>query len=422
MKKRMGRIAAMGLALMLTLGAVAGCNSKGNDSSTKDTKSNASTTGGEAKDNSDAGDSQVAVSEWVIPVLSAETGAIAFVGKPASWAAQYAASVINEQGGINGVPIKVVTYDTKFDTAEAVSAMSQVVDDSLIVVGPMDAPGGQAAGQLAFDARVANIAAYSYADVRAEYSPYAISYMTDSEEGDWLAAQQWKKLNDDIKTVVIFTCPTDSSQMATTKLLEENLPSIGIEVLKVVEVETGTLDCGPAAIQAINAGADGYISVVRADENAKVVAELRARGVEEGRRITCGFSSYSSNYIDVVDAGALEGTYIWNKLDPSYNGAEWNTLVEAYKKDFDGAAPTSNPVPDFYNALMAIKQCYEELGITGDPAKYDEEKTAIAEWLYNSPVITGIQGDYQWVDGKKIAPVYYFQFDADKNPVAVSAE
>ena len=188
---------------------------------------------------------------------------------------------------------------------------------------------------------------------------------------------------------------------------------------EVVEVETDTLDCGPAAVQALNYGADGYISVLRADENAKVVSELRTRGVDEGRRITCGFSSFSDNYISVAGAEALEGTYIWNKLDPNYDGEEWNALVEAYKEDFDGAAPTSNPVPDYYNAFIAIKQCFEELQITGDPANAEAEKEAIAEWLYNSPTIHGIQGDFHWENGKKIADIYYFQFDADGNPVAV---
>jgi branched-chain amino acid transport system substrate-binding protein len=71
--------------------------------------------------------------KFVIPVLCPVTGAVAWVGKPASWAAEYAAKVINEQGGINGKEVEVVIYDTKFDTAEAVSCMSEVVDDSLII-------------------------------------------------------------------------------------------------------------------------------------------------------------------------------------------------------------------------------------------------------------------------------------------------
>lgn len=406
MKKRVARIIALLCATTMLTASLAACGNSNEPAPTPDASATTEVGG------------EVAVDEWNIPVLSAVTGAIAYVGQPASWAAEYAAEVINAAGGINGVPVSVEIFDTKFDTAEVASCLSQVVDDSLVVVGPMDAPGGEVAGQMIFDASVPNIAAYSYQDSRDAYAPYAIAYMSDSEEGDVLAAEKWIELNPDIKSVVLFTCPSDASQVATIELLEEFLPTINVEVKGVVEVETDTLDCGPAAVQALNYGADGYISVLRADENAKVVSELRTRGVDEGRRITCGFSSFSDNYISVVGADALDGTYIWNKLDPNYNGEDWNTLVAAYQEDFDGASPTSNPVPDFYNAFIAIKQCFEELSITGDPANAEAEKAAIAEWFYNSPTIHGIQGDYHWEAGKKISDIYYFQFDGT-TPVAV---
>lgn len=418
MKSRLVRALAVSVAGVMLMGSIVGCgNDAGGDDAGKDDAAGAASAAEE--DAAPEVGGEVAVDEWEIPVLSAVTGAIAYVGKPASWAAEYAVEQINAAGGINGVPVSIEIYDTKFDTAEVASCLSQVVDDSILVVGPMDAPGGEVAGQMIFDATVPNIGTYSYEDSRAAYSPYAIAYMTDSEEGDVLAAEKWTALNPDIKKVVLFTCPSDASQVATVEMLQDALPDMGVEVAGVVEVETDTLDCGPAAVQALNYNADGYISVLRADENAKVVTELRNRGVDEGRRITCGFSSFSDNYISVAGAEALDGTYIWNKLDPNYDGEEWNALVEAYKADFDGAAPTSNPVPDYYNAFVAIKQCFEDLQITGDPDKRDAEKQAIAEWLNNSPTIHGIQGDFHWENGKKISDIYYFQFDGDQ-PVAVA--
>ncbi len=415
MKKRLVSIALVA-AMAASMTACGNSSSSAGGNNAADDKTSAAE---ESSKTAEVG-GEVAVDEWNIPVLSAVTGAIAFVGKPASWAAEYAAEMINEQGGIEGVPVSVDIYDTKFDTAEVASCLSQVVDDSLVVLGPMDAPGGEVAGQMIYDAKVPNIAAYSYQEARENYEPYAIAYMTDSEEGDTIAAEKWIGLNPDIKSVVIFTCPSDSSQVATTELLEEFLPTLDVEVKGVVEVETDTLDCGPAAVQALNYNADGYISVLRADENAKVVMELRSRGVDEGRRITCGFSAFSDNYIGVAGADALDGTYIWNKLDPNYDGEEWNKLVEAYTKEF-GSAPTSNPVPDFYDSMMAIKQCFEELHITGDPANAEAEKQAIAEWFSNSPTIHGLQGDFVWENGKKIADIQYFQFEGN-TPVSLSAE
>ena len=46
----------------------------------------------------------------------------------------------------------------------------------------------------------------------------------------------------------------------------------------------------------------------------------------------------------------------------------------------------------------------------------------IGEWFYNSPVIEGIQGEYQWIDGRKVVDICLFQFDEEGNAVAVNTQ
>ena len=84
--------------------------------------------------------------------------------------------------------------------------------------------------------------------------------------------------------------------------------------------------------------------------------------------------------------------------------------MEAYKKAHGGKAPDSSVVSDMYNAVMAVKQCLEELKLGTEPEELERERYQIAEWLYDSPVLEGIQGDYQWIQGKKTSSIYYFQF------------
>ncbi len=406
MKRNKLRMSALLLSLALMIGLLAGCSSSGGSAGESTPPATAPAAGTDAPADANA----VAVTEWEIPMLTAATGAIAYVGKPAGWAAEYAAEIINANGGIRGVPVKVTVLDTAFDTSKAVTQMTSVVDNALVVLGPMDAPGAESAGQVAYDGGVPNIAAYSFQDIRDLYAPYVMGYMTDSEEGDLAAAQEWTAVNDDIKKIVIFYTPTDASQAAATELLTAQLPDSGIEVVGTVEVQTGQLDCSASAIQALNLKADGYYLNLRADEAAKVLTELRKRGVDEGRRICATFASYDANYFDVAGSDC-DGTYIWNKLNPDYSGEEWQTLVTAYQQANDGQTPTAPPVPGFYDAMMAIKQGIEELELPGDPAKLSEEREALGNWLYNSPVFEGVQGSFQWVDGKKVADVHFFQCD-----------
>lgn len=227
MKRNKLRMSALLLSLALMIGLLAGCSSSGGSAGESTPPATAPAAGTDAPADANA----VAVTEWEIPMLTAATGAIAYVGKPAGWAAEYAAEIINANGGIRGVPVKVTVLDTAFDTSKAVTQMTSVVDNALVVLGPMDAPGAESAGQVAYDGGVPNIAAYSFQDIRDLYAPYVMGYMTDSEEGDLAAAQEWTAVNDDIKKIVIFYTPTDASQAAATELLTAQLPDSGIEVV-----------------------------------------------------------------------------------------------------------------------------------------------------------------------------------------------
>ena len=51
--------------------------------------------------------------------------------------------------------------------------------------------------------------------------------------------------------------------------------------------------------------------------------------------------------------------------------------------------------------FIAIKQCFEELQITGDPDNAEAEKEAIAEWLYNSPYDSRNSGRFPLGEWKK---------------------
>ncbi len=394
----MKRVLTILLALIMISTLIGGCSSgSGTAAATTAESTAAATSAAPASSAAPVDDKAVKVETWEIPVISAITGPVAFVGEPALWAAQYAAEVINKEGGIRGKQVKITAYDDEFNPEKGVQHASNLVDKSLFILGCLGAPVSEAIGQVIYDAKVPNIGSYSFQAIRDQYKPYATAYMSDSEEGDLAAAKAWAaKMG--LKKIVVFFTPSDASQTATKKLFEKELPAAGIEVAGAVEVETGVVDCGPAAVQALNYKADGYYLVLRVDEAAKVINELRTRGAEDAGKICSSFAALNPNLIKICGEKA-EGTYFWNKLNPDYQGEDWQKLIGPYNAKF-GANPSAPPVPGFYNAIIALKQCYEELEITGDPAKLAEERDAIANWLYNSPEIDGIQGKFSWKNGK----------------------
>ncbi len=356
---------------------------------------------------------------YELTVLVPVTGALSYIGEPVQWTMEYAQEVINAAGGINGIPVRISVLDTECNTEKAKNLISEAVKEQRILIGPIDTPGTMAGMELILEHRIPNVATYSYEEIRIQTAPYGISYLGDTEEGEIEAVKHWKRLNPDISRVIILASPTENSQMDIAELLEGVLEQLGMEFVEVVLVEQGQER--RAVVQALNDKADGYISLVRAEEHGIIVSELRKRGITEGRRFTASFASYESGMIE-KNQEVLADTYIWNKYDADYPGEMWKKLAAAYQEDHEGKLPGSHVVPDMYNVVMAWKQCMEELGLKPEAEDLEREREKIAEWFYNSPVLEGIQGEYQWIEGSKTSAAYYFQFDEKGDCVLVPPE
>lgn len=351
-----------------------------------------------------------------VPVvfLCPQTGYYSFVGEDAVWAAKYAVSQINLRGGINGTSVRLIFKDTRSDQSLAASYFLGASRKVPAVIGPIDAPASAGIAPLLEDTGTTSIASYSYEDIRTEYRPYTIAFMNDSEIGEFAAVRLWKEKNPDIKDVVIFTDSEDDAKSDAVSLFQKELPGIGLNILDVVDI-SGTRSLKhyeQCAIQALNKKAEGYISLLSAEDYANVLVQLRKRGVEDGRFITASFSAVSENLLDAAE-NSLDGTYIWDKFDVNYPGYDWQKLVKAYQASHNGNMPLNNTVPEIYDAVMALCQCYEELGLTGtetDPVS----KAKVCGWFNNSPVIHGIQGAFRWENGEKEADYHFFVFQGSE--------
>ena len=406
MKKiRRGIVVLFILLLSFTLIA-SGCSDKPDTAAPPPSNSGGGTNTAPAESGT-GGENEVAVGKWEVPMLSVLTGPVAFAGVPAGWGAEYAAKVINEEGGVRGVPLEITVRDTAFDPAKAVSEISGFVDNALVVLGPMDGPGFDAAGQVAFDAKVPIIGAATTTVVRDKYQPYGSSYMTDSDKGAMDAVTKWLGLNPDFKKAVIFYIPSDNANTSEYELVKDTMIAAGVEVVGAVEIETGELDLGPAATKALGFGADAYFVNLRTEEFSRAVIELRNRGVDEGRRIMGSFSAVSSNLFD-LGGDALQGVYIWNKINPNSTDSGWLEFVAAFEAE-NGSKPENNTGANFYEAVFLLKNAIEDLELTGAPAKLHEERDKLSAYLFNTPVQTSIQGSYQISNGEKVAQPFLFQ-------------
>lgn len=348
-----------------------------------------------------------------IAVLSQETGAYAYVGQPALWAAQYAVDQVNREGGVNGCKVRLVTADTGSEKSRALSLYQGAGRKCCIVLGPTDAPETAWISQNAdADDHTVHIAAYSYRESREKRAPYGISYMSDSEDGELEAVRVFAKENPDIRDVVLFSMSSDEAKNSSAWQFQELQGELGLHFLDVIDVspDAQESDYRQYAIRALNQKADGYVFLLGSRDYAEILKELRSHGIEEGRRITASFSAFNQETMEIAQE-ALDGTYIWNKIDPYYEGENWQKLREAYGAAGYEESQISQPVADYYDAVMAICQCYEVFGMTSENYVDFRGEEQIAEWFYDSGEMEGIQGAYCWQEGQKMSEYQFFVFD-----------
>lgn len=415
--KRYGHIILVLLVLGAMVFALAACGDDegaGTETTQATTATTQATTGTSAAPSTDTtavAEAPVAVDEWVIPQISVTSGPVAFAGEPAAWGAQKAVDEINAAGGIRGVPVKLELADTAFDTAKAVSAATAAVEDALVILGPMDAPGGEASAPIYFENKVPAICAVSNVAIRESTAPYTCFYMADN--ADHRAVVAWIAENPDIKTVVAFGDPSDPGAYDGYKLAKEALEAAGVTYVKEIEVKSGQLDMATPAVQAIDAKVDGYVCILRQEEMAKLGIELQKRGMTEPRRIYMTFAALGSGLLDLAQ-GSLEGAYGYNNFDPNATGEKYVAFAEAFSAAHEGQSLVINTPVTHYNAVYAIAGVMEDLKITGDPAKRAEERQMIAEALNNSREFEGLQGPFSWIKGQLQTSVYLMQIQDNK--------
>lgn len=358
------------------------------------------------------------IEEWNIPQICILTGPAASFGLEAVWGVERAIKEINDAGGIRGLPVRVMVYDTAYDPAKAVTVMTQVLGtEPLVIIGPMDQTGAEVSGDLAVQEGVPFITSLASDELREIFAPWGCSLYPDNKYMIQAGVREYLQLNPDIKSVVWFYCPASSGHVELTGYAEEELERLGVELLGKIECTFGQLDFGPTAIKAMDLNPEGYISTLNAPEGAGLAIELYERGMTEGRRFCSTFGASSAIYYDLAE-GYLEDTYIFDPYSMDYEGAEWQAYVEAFMDDHDGGLPYSMAISGQYDAVYAIKAAIESLEITGDPERLSEERIAIRDFLWNAVSLRGCQGPYDYVAGQKVGLLHLFQIH-DNVPVLI---
>jgi branched-chain amino acid transport system substrate-binding protein len=312
------------------------------------------------------------------------TGPAAADGESCLQAAQLAVKLLNEGGGINGVPVELVYYDDAFSPPQAVSIAQKLTtkDGVVAAVSGSYSHTTRASAGIYQNAKVPMISAYGVHPDITRVGDYVFRQsFVGTVQGRAAAEVAIKLLG--AKTVSVIHVDNDFGTVLA-KSFVENAEKNGVKILSVDSFSIGEREFTPALTKIKQENPDILFLVAYAGEGAQIILQADAIGLTCQKLGTEGVDS-TMQFLKVAGKKA-DGLVITTNLNRDSERAEVQNFIEAFTTEYDYA-------PDMVGASV-----FDAFTVLGYVMKnYGTSPQEIKEGIYkvkDFPAVTGIIKGY----------------------------
>ncbi len=298
-------------------------------------------------------------------------------GNANTWGVEYAVNMINEQGGINGRQIELITVDCKADVQEGILAYRSLVDEHEVaaIIGPPLSNPALAWVDLSEEDQMPIVG--HFMDERCTTDeetgePHPFMFLAEpgcSQQAYSMAAYAIEELG--IKTYATIYNNALSYAVQHALPFAEYVVDHGGEVLEEQTFEGGG-DYRAQALKIAQANPEAVFVPNYAADNALIYDQLREAGYEG---IILGNNTFSPPFTSLVKNEVYD-TYFLQNADMEEEGTLAKELNDMYKEETGSQYPIIN-VNFGYDAVMVLANALAQVE---DP--YDG--VAVADVLENS--------------------------------------
>lgn len=349
---------------------------------------------GNSSDNESKGEETKAPEVYKIGAIYSKTGPASPLGEPEWNATLLLEEQINANGGINGVPVKVILADDESKQEKAIEEMNRLIHDEKvsIILGTSTTGPSLAMKGLAMENQVPMISAAA-----------ATSIVEPVEESTWVFKTPHSdlhavtKLYEHFKEVGIkkIATLTDSNAYgaAGLEVLKQHAGEYGIEIVTSESYNTTDADMSTQLTKINNSGAEALVVWGTNPGPAIIAKNMKELGMKMPHYSSHGVAN--NTFIELAE-GAAEGVIIpTGKLlfpsqieesDPQYEVIK--NFYDAYQAKF-GGEPTQFGSYGYDNMLLAV----EALKAVGG------DRAAIRDYLENNiKNFVGATGTFNFSD------------------------
>ena len=334
--------------------------------------------------------------EIVLGLSMVKSGPLKTVGEATETSVDLAVEEINTKGGVNGRKIRLVKFDTGSDPRQAATATQKLAQDdgALAIIGPFSS--GEAAVAFPAGERLGLVQMPNAASQPGLTGNFSYAWRLTADEGKQfgrlIATLRKKNIKTD-KAEIIYVSDERVSNISGTQFYPAILKAAGIAFGDPIAFQYRSFDVSPQVAQVIQRNPDVVALAATPDSAGKVIKELRRQGFT-GRVI--GSQIFADpNALDLFgkDAdGLLIVAGFWSERNEATRSFTARFATENARRGLATKKVPHHTDAQAYDIVFLLKQAMEKAGVTGDPAKRTEERTALRDAMKDIR-FTGVTGD-----------------------------
>lgn len=335
-----------------------------------------------------------------IGLLLSQSGPLSSYGVPMKTAAEYAARVINDAGGVNGNKLVVVVADDTSNPTTFLNGLNRAIDSdhAMALVGPITTGFYQAGAPIIKEKGVVMISPTATAPNLTTGNPFAFRNNPSEDVNIPVLLKQVRAQMPASKTMAIIYDNKQAADKIIGGLYESLAPAHGWTVQGVTTFLSGQLNYSDVVARTLKDKPDLVAAAAHAEDAANVARELRRQGYKGA--ILGGTPTVSQDYIK-IGGEAVNDTYV---VVPYYYGVK-STDNTRFVTGYATAANRNTPDPweaSTYECIGMLAQAMREAKVTGDPDRLAQERKAVQERLAALKGYPGLMGPISF-DADRVA-------------------
>jgi branched-chain amino acid transport system substrate-binding protein len=313
----------------------------------------------------------------------AQTSNVALLGQEQVAGAKIAEKYFNDQGGINGTPIRLVFQDTAGDEQGAINAFQTLISKDKVVgiVGPTLSQQAFSADPIADRAKVPVLGPSNTAKGIPQIGDFVARVSAPVAIVAPNSVKAALKLDPKIKKVAVFFAQNDAFSKSETEIFQQTAKDQGLEVVTVQKFQTTDTDFQTQVTTALNLKPDLVIISGLAADGGNLVRQLQELGYKG--TIIGGNGLNTSNIFSVCKA-LCDGILIAQAYSPEHPGTINKAFRDAYFQQYKKEPPQFSA-----QAFAGVQVFVEALKNVDQKAKLAQKPLSDLRVALNQQVLAG---------------------------------